>query len=171
MQDEYTRSKSHPFAFLLAAMLAGGLAGGGITYAMLQNQAVTLPPARVVTLQVATTDPLAIPVSELTGIQAVVHTAAPSVVEVSTESKATHPFWGSYITGGAGSGVILTEDGYIITNKHVIDGATSITVRSYDGMQYPASVIGSDSQSDLAVLKVTATGLTPTVFGISTRPR
>ena len=91
----------------------------------------------------------------------------PSVVEVTTEQVSMNAFIGQYVESGAGSGVILTEDGYIITNNHVVSGASTITVTTSDGTQYPATLIGTDSQTDVAVLKIDATGLTAAVIGDS----
>ncbi len=88
-----------------------------------------------------------------------------SVVEITTEAVTTGSFMMQYVSEGAGSGVILTEDGYIVTNHHVVDGATSISVRTTDGQTYPAELIGSDDQADLAVIKIGASGLQPAVFG------
>lgn len=97
----------------------------------------------------------------------IVSKAAPSVVEIVTESVATSTFMQQYVTEGAGSGVILTADGYIVTNNHVIDGATKITVTLYDGTAYEATLVGTDEQTDIAVLKIEATGLTPATFADS----
>lgn len=66
-----------------------------------------------------------------------------------------------------GSGIICSEDGYIVTNNHVIDGATSLKVTLYDGSVYEAELIGSDSLTDLAVIKIEAEGLTAADFGVS----
>lgn len=66
-----------------------------------------------------------------------------------------------------GSGIIATADGYIITNAHVVSGADSLYVVLSDGTKYPAELIGSDSVTDLAVLKIEATGLTAAEFGSS----
>ena len=66
-----------------------------------------------------------------------------------------------------GSGIIMTEDGLIITNAHVIEDAQSVTVILQDETEYPATIIGQDQQTDLAVLKIQATGLTPAEFGDS----
>ena len=66
-----------------------------------------------------------------------------------------------------GSGIILSEDGYIVTNQHVIDGATSVKVVLNDSSEYNATVVGEDEKTDLAVLKIEATGLTPAEFGNS----
>ena len=70
-------------------------------------------------------------------------------------------------TEGSGSGIIFTADGLIITNAHVIEGATSIKVTTLDGTEYTAEVIGFDSISDLAVIKVNATNLPAANFGDS----
>ena len=66
-----------------------------------------------------------------------------------------------------GSGIIASSDGYIITNAHVIEGATSLKVILSDGKTYSAEVVGSDSVTDLALIKINATGLTAAEFGNS----
>ena len=93
----------------------------------------------------------------------------PSVVVVTTEQIVTdNYFWGGQqVLSGAGSGVILTTDGYIVTNYHVVEGARQITVTLHDDSTYTATVVGSDQQSDIALLKIDATGLTPAVLGDS----
>ena len=67
----------------------------------------------------------------------------------------------------AGSGFILTQDGYVITNAHVVDGASDITVTTHDGTEYPATLEGADATNDVAVLKVEATGLPAVNVGSS----
>lgn len=94
---------------------------------------------------------------------------ADTVVEITTEVMQTNSFYGQYIAQGAGSGVIISEDGYIITNNHVIDGASSIKVTTRDGDSYDAKLIGADSEVDIAVLKIEATGLKAAVFGDSSK--
>ncbi len=69
--------------------------------------------------------------------------------------------------GKAGSGFVITEDGYILTNYHVIDGASSIKVTFVDGTEYDATYIGGEEANDIAVIKIDATGLTPVVIGSS----
>ena len=68
---------------------------------------------------------------------------------------------------GEGSGIIMSEDGYIITNAHVVEGATSLKVITSDGETYEAQLVGSDTVPDLAVVKIDATGLTAAEFGSS----
>ena len=93
--------------------------------------------------------------------------ARQTVVEIKTEIVTSGMRMGTYVSEGAGSGVIVSEDGYIITNDHVISGATSISVRLSDGREFPASLIGTDSKTDIAVIKISATGLSPAKFGDS----
>ena len=82
--------------------------------------------------------------------------AANSVVEITTEVVQTSDFYGQYIVQGAGSGVIISEDGTIITNNHVIDGAKEITVTLRSGESYSAQLIGADEELDVALIKIDA---------------
>ena len=93
--------------------------------------------------------------------------AAPSVVEITTEVAVTGQRMQQYVAEGAGSGVILSADGLIVTNNHVIEDAKKITVRLADGTTYAAKLIGTDAQTDVAVLSIEAAGLTPATFGDS----
>ncbi len=93
--------------------------------------------------------------------------AQPSVVEIVTEVVSEGYFNQSYVGTGAGSGVIISEDGYIVTNHHVIEGASGITVKTIDGVSHEAKLIGTDSETDLAVLKINADGLTAATIGSS----
>lgn len=98
----------------------------------------------------------------------IVKKSADSVVEIATESVVTGQFAQQYIQQGAGSGVIISEDGYIITNHHVIENANSVKVTLRDGnTSYNAAVIGSDKQNDIALLKVDAKNLPQATFGDS----
>lgn len=98
----------------------------------------------------------------------VVQKAADSVVEITTESVVSGSFNRQYVSSGAGSGVIISEDGYIVTNNHVISGANAIKVTLRDGQTtYDAELIGTDAANDIALLKVDATGLSAATFGDS----
>ena len=70
-------------------------------------------------------------------------------------------------SSSTGTGVILTDDGYVVTNAHVIDGAVSVSVRLTDDREFQASLVGSDEVSDLAVLRIEASDLIPATFGDS----
>jgi serine protease Do len=97
-------------------------------------------------------------------VEDVAAAVADSVVEITTEIVTTNSFLGQYISQGAGSGVIFTTDGYIVTNHHVIEGANKINVTLRNGTSYDAKLVGDDSKTDLALLKIEATGLTPAVL-------
>ena len=87
---------------------------------------------------------------------------------VGITTSITTNYWGYQTTSAAsGSGFIITADGYILTNYHVIENASSITVSLYDGTTYQASLVGYDESNDLAVLKVEAEDLVPVVLGDS----
>lgn len=93
----------------------------------------------------------------------VVQKVRPSVVGVITESFQT------YSTSSTGSGIILSEDGYIVTNNHVVEGGDSIAVTLDDGETYAAELIGTDVKSDIAVLKIDAQNLPAAEFGDSSQ--
>ena len=89
-----------------------------------------------------------------------------STVGIKT-SVSTNYFGYQTQAAASGSGFILTNDGYIVTNYHVIEGAESIQVTTYDNSAYEAKLIGYDESSDVAVLKTDAKGLTPVTLGDS----
>jgi len=90
-----------------------------------------------------------------------------STVGIATTSVSTN-FWGYNTTKAAsGSGFIFSDDGYILTNFHVIDGANAVKVTMYDGTSYDAMIVGYDESNDIAVLKIEAQGLTPVILGDS----
>lgn len=84
-----------------------------------------------------------------------------------TTSVTTNYFGYQTSSAASGSGFIISDDGYILTNHHVIEGANEITVTAFDGTQYKAELIGSYASNDIAVLKVDAKGLTPVTLGSS----
>ncbi len=103
--------------------------------------------------------------AELTAAQVYAQNVG-STVGITT--SITTNYWGYRTTSAAsGSGFIFSDDGYILTNHHVIEGASSITVTTYQGDSYDAALIGYDESNDLAVLKIEAEGLTPVVLGSS----
>ena len=84
-----------------------------------------------------------------------------------TTAVTTNYFGFQTTSAASGSGFILTEDGYILTNYHVVEDSSAITITLYDGSSYDAELVGCDESSDIAVLKVEAEGLTPVVLGSS----
>ena len=177
--------------FTLVAVLLGGLLGGLYTrqYVADQLTALNAQPAQAASAALSEVQPAANAglttaasgsfASTFSKAQ-IIELTAPSVVGIDTyytaSSNPGFPFGsdngstnaeGQQVQAGSGSGIILTSDGYIVTCKHVVDGAETIKVILNDETEYEATLVGSDSRSDLAVLKIEATGLSPATLGDS----
>jgi len=137
-------------AAIVTGPLAGNTAGGSPT-----SSAVA--PAAIVVAAGANgaTAP------ELTAVVAAVRD---SVVTITSEGFSSRGF-AAIPSTGVGSGVVLTSDGYILTNRHVVNGSQSLTVELADGRQFTATIVKLSDDKDLALIKIEATGLTPAVIG------
>jgi putative serine protease PepD len=158
---------------LAVAVAAAALAGGGAGAAAValshgnshQAATTTAAPAAVNAASVATTSSLS--------LEQIAKQSAASVVEVDATSTSTQSPYGYGGGGGTqsatGTGFVYDGDGHIVTNEHVIDGASSVSVKLPDGSTWKATVVGSDTSSDLAVLKISAPAakLTPLVLADS----
>ena len=91
----------------------------------------------------------------------------PSVVGITTKYTYRSFFGQAYEQSGSGSGIIISDDGYIATNFHVIENANSVLVTLNTGEEYSAKVVGYDAKTDLALLKISATGLSEATLGRS----
>ena len=89
-----------------------------------------------------------------------------AVCGIATEVT-TNVFGQTASTAVVGSGFVLTEDGYVVTNNHVVEGTDNVSVKLHDGSTYPAEIIGGDSLSDVALLKIEAEGLSHVAVGDS----
>lgn len=94
---------------------------------------------------------------------------SPSIVAISLKTRSRDFFGRVYEGSGTGSGIIIDNQGHIVTNNHVVEGANYITAILYDGKELEATVVGRDPQTDLAVIKVDPKGLTPAEFGDSSK--
>ena len=163
-------------ALLLACALVGGGSGFGAA-ALMQKNAAAQPQSTTQTssdasvmleakrqaaaLQVASVD-----TGKVLTPSEVYAQNVNSTVGITT-SITTNYFGYQTTSAAAGSGFILTQDGYILTNYHVVEGSNSIKVTTYDGTSYDAQLIGYDESNDIAVLKIDASDLTPVVLGDS----
>lgn len=152
----------------ICMLLSGvvGFGGGALANTLSNNGIISTGDGMTVQRVVNTVTPSGDDTSEMTTEQ-IAEATVNSVVEITTEIVETGSRTKQYITSGAGSGVIIAENGYIITNNHVIDGAQKIVVTLRDGTSYDAKLVGTDSQLDVALLKVDATGLQAAVLGDS----
>ena len=152
----------------LVCALLGGLVGGGTAY-LVSNSSnsdtteVNVSNRKPTEIQLKTVDGKN-PMTDAELYAANVN----SVVSINV-SATTNYFGQSVQTAASGTGFFITEDGYILTNHHVISDASSVKVTLYNGETYDATVIGSDEDYDIAVLKIDVTGATPVVLGDSSK--
>ena len=161
-EPKYVTKKAFVLTLIFAMILSAAVGAGAYALAMSTFGGATIDKS------VHTTNyNLAASTGSTLSIQEIVAKNENSVVAITTESLSTATWLGQYVTEGAGSGVIISEDGYIVTNNHVIDGASNIKVTLHDGTAIKASLIATDEQTDLAVIKIDKTGLIPATFGDS----
>ncbi|OLR95106.1 S1C family serine protease [Actinokineospora bangkokensis] len=144
-------------AVVAASVLGAGLVGGGVGAWIGSDSTTTAAPT--------TTSATAAPVADTSAVDvsAVVTKVMPSVVQITVRTGNAE---------GIGSGVVLTADGRILTNNHVVEGARDITVTFSDGKTAPASVVGTDTGADLAVIQAEGvSGLTAATLGDSSSVR
>jgi S1-C subfamily serine protease len=135
-------------AALVGAAAIGSIVGAGTVVALDDSSTVV----REVTVEGAE------PAAQSTGLSAsqVYERAYRSVVEITVTGSGSSQFGGSDQQRAQGSGFVYDDDGHIVTNQHVVEGADSVSVRFSDGSNYEATVVGTDPSTDLAVVKVAA---------------
>ena len=166
-QGFFHRAAVKVTALLLACAVAGGLAGwGGAAIAGSgSNSGKT-------TIQQSDRQPVTVQAKKVDGQTkmdpaTVYASVVNSAVSINCSATSTNIFGQQTQTASSGSGFIITEDGYVVTNYHVVSGASSVQVTLYNGDTYDATVIGGDSDYDVAVLKINASGLQPVTLGES----
>ncbi|MDX3693516.1 trypsin-like peptidase domain-containing protein [Streptomyces europaeiscabiei] len=148
-----TRKRARgPIALLAAVAFVAAAIGGGTAYGIQELTGTD-------TVASSSTSTSVVPTSEKGTVSGVATAVSPSIVEISATSNAGE---------STGSGVIITSDGEIITNNHVISGASQIKVTTSNGKSYTAEVVGTDSKKDLALIKLRdASGLKAATLGDS----
>ena len=166
-QGFFHRAAVKVTALILACAVAGGLAGwGGAAIAGSgSNSGKT-------TIQQSDRQPVTVQVKKVDGQTkmdpaTVYASVVNSAVSINCSATSTNIFGQQTQTASSGSGFIITEDGYVVTNYHVVSGTSSVQVTLYNGDTYDATVIGGDSDYDVAVLKINASGLQPVTLGES----
>ncbi|MEA5143920.1 MAG: trypsin-like peptidase domain-containing protein [Oscillibacter sp.] len=151
-------------ALALSCALLGGACGAGVVLAARSGGRASIA--------VSNRETTAVSVKKVDGKTAmtmseVYASTVNSVVSINTASTTTNVFGQSVESASAGSGFIITADGYIVTNYHVISGASSVKVTLYSGDNYDATLVGGDEDYDIAVLKINAADLPAVTLGDS----
>ena len=152
-------------ALALVCALVGGFVGAGVSAAAKVNHTGI----QVSDREVAQVQTLKVDGSKQMTMSEVYASNVNSVVSINVSATSTNYFGQTVQTAASGTGFLITEDGYILTNHHVVNGASSVSVTLYNGESYDAKVIGSDEDYDIAVLKIDVTGATPVVLGDSSK--
>ena len=155
-------------ALCLVCALIGGLAGTLFSNLVTREAAADATPALTAGARSApAAEARTVDTSGEMDPAEIYETYVDSTVGITVDVVTTN-VWGQTVTGAAaGSGFVITEDGYIVTNYHVVNNANAITVAFPDGTTYPATLVGGEGNNDVAVIKIEATGLTPVVLGKS----
>ncbi len=139
-------------ALLAAVAIVAAAVGGGTAYGIQELTGGD-------TMASASSGTSVVPSSQKGTVAGVAEAVGPSIVEIKAATNAE---------SSTGSGVIITDDGEIVTNHHVVSGASAIKVRTSDGKEYDAEVVGTDSSKDLALIKLRgASGLKEATLGDS----
>ena len=152
-------------ALALCCALLGGAAGAGTLYAVNRSSGtatINMSGRTVQQVSIKTINNT----DELSDAEIYAATVN-SVVSINCSGAATNFFGQTVTSASSGSGFVLTNDGYIVTNAHVIEGASSVSVTLYSGESYDAAIVGSDTDYDVAVLKINAEGLSAVTVGDS----
>ena len=152
-------------AFIIIASISGGISGAYVVERMYNsnNKQYVMPQSNH-NYDSSNSGTIAL---NANAINKVADTVGPAVVGVNSKGES---FWGS-VDNSTGSGIIFDPNGYIVTNYHVIAGATKLTVKLSNGKVLPAKLVGQDSRSDLAVIKIDANNLPTAKFGDSSKVR
>ncbi|MCD8195674.1 MAG: trypsin-like peptidase domain-containing protein [Lachnospiraceae bacterium] len=168
-QKKNSGKAGRTIALVLCCALVGGAAGAGGAYLMTNMSSSAAASTSTVLQGERTTTELTTETVD-TGTEmttAEVYAANVNSIVGITTTITTNYFGYETTSAASGSGIVYTSDGYILTNYHVIEDSSSITVTTYDGTVYDAELIGYDESNDIAVLKVDATDLSAAVFGDS----
>ena len=150
-------------AGVVVGAVTGALVAGGIVARNHDHAAAGTPAASAKAVAAARASLL----EHKGDVHQIVEAVGPSVVSIQTRALGVGAFLQAVPQQGAGSGFVLSADGVIVTNNHVVDGATAITVTLADGRKLDGRLLGRDPNADLAVLKIDATGLPAVKIGRS----
>ena len=164
IEEKTEKKKSSLNVVIGSALLSRGIVLGFLfLFGLFEEEEIVLPEPITITETVKEKE-LVMPRVDSTEVVSIAELATKTIVQVQVGTLSDD---GEFLSAGGGSGVVITDDGLIMTNHHVIDNSTEVRVIFEDGRMYEANIIGSDRLTDIGLVKITASNLIPIAIGNS----
>ena len=164
IEEKTEKKKSSLNVVIGSALLSSSIVIGFLfLFGLFEEEEIVLPEPITITETIKEKE-LVMPRVDSTEIVSIAELATKTIVQVQVGTLTED---GEFLSAGGGSGVVITNDGLIMTNHHVIDDSTEVRVIFEDGRMYEANVIGSDRLTDIGLVKITASNLIPIAIGNS----
>ena len=164
IEEKTEKKKSSLNVVIGSALLSSGIVLGFLfLFGLFEEEEIVLPEPITITETVKEKE-LVMPRVDSTEVVSIAELATKTIVQVQVGTLSDD---GEFLSAGGGSGVVITDDGLIMTNHHVIDNSTEVRVIFEDGRMYEANIIGSDRLTDIGLVKITASNLIPIAIGNS----
>lgn len=166
IEEKTEKKKSSLNVVIGSSLLSSGIVLGFLfLFGLFEEEEIVLPEPITITETVKERE-LVMPRVDSTEVVSIAELATKTIVQVQVGSLSDD---GEFLTAGGGSGVVITDDGLIMTNHHVIDNSTEVRVIFEDGRMYEANIIGSDRLTDIGLVKIAASNLIPIAIGNSNK--
>jgi len=164
IEEKTEKKKSSLNVVIGSSLLSSGIVLGFLfLFGLFEEEEIVLPEPITITETIKEKE-LVMPRVDSTEIVSIAELATKTIVQVQVGTLTDD---GEFLSAGGGSGVVITDDGLIMTNHHVIDNSTEVRVIFEDGRMYEANIIGSDRLTDIGLVKITASNLIPIAIGNS----
>ena len=164
IEEKTEKKKSSLNVVIGSSLLSSGIVLGFLfLFGLFEEEEIVLPEPITITETVKEKE-LVMPRVDSTEVVSIAELATKTIVQVQVGTLSDD---GEFLSAGGGSGVVITDDGLIMTNHHVIDNSTEVRVIFEDGRMYEANIIGSDRLTDIGLVKITASNLIPIAIGNS----
>ena len=164
IEEKTEKKKSSLNVVIGSSLLSSGIVLGFLfLFGLFEEEEIVLPEPITITETIKEKE-LVMPRVDSTEVVSIAELATKTIVQVQVGTLTDD---GEFLSAGGGSGVVITDDGLIMTNHHVIDNSTEVRVIFEDGRMYEANIIGSDRLTDIGLVKITASNLIPIAIGNS----
>ena len=164
IEEKTEKKKSSLNVVIGSSLISSGIVLGFLfLFGLFEEEEIVLPEPITITETVKEKE-LVMPRVDSTEVVSIAELATKTIVQVQVGTLSDD---GEFLSAGGGSGVVITDDGLIMTNHHVIDNSTEVRVIFEDGRMYEANIIGSDRLTDIGLVKITASNLIPIAIGNS----